>query len=578
MTPLEDFCSSLMQVRAKSISLPEVVKKQAISHLDSKRFSLNHFWLKCISAMKHFNDLLLVCMASVTTLAACLSFKVPIPTKIDYSNKVIDKPKEMKRIVLVGGGHAHVQVIKALNKASRPDNIHVTLIDMQDSASYSGMVPGCVAGLYKPEQTQIQLRPLAKWAGIEFVSGQKVIDIDPTNRKVYIEPCRNKQETQDIESVQTIDFDVVSLDIGSTSRGIPADEGESWKQHVISTRPVWELVQKIEEAEKSFDPCNSASNQINVKVVGAGAAGIELALAIRARWDKYCPNFRITILDGGNKLFPNENESCRQALEQILSDKKINVSHNTSVQNVRQNELDVITNDHNNGKLSTTFSFSHCLWAAGAAPHTLASKALKIRGISVSDHGWIRVSPTMQTLSHDSIFAAGDCVTIEGLKDHRASPPKAGVYAVRAGPILIQNLISYLEDKELTNYEPQDDFLKLIMCGDGTALGFRFGLALRGPWVWKMKDDIDQHFMDLFKEENLPSLEPGVPYDTKQYDDENENERNLVDPQEASSIIQRTGDGVDFRLASQILRNMRDNDAYKKEVLSRVRKPQSITQ
>ena len=141
-----------------------------------------------------------------------------------------------------------------------------------------------------------------------------------------------------------------------------------------------------------------------------------------------------------------------------------------------------------------TIFHAHCIWATGAEAHLLAS-SLSNKGVSCTpDTNWIRVSPTMQTLSHENIFASGDCCTIEGLSDSRGSPPKAGVYAVRAGPILIENISILLRlyahsesTKDLTYqmkiYDPQDDFLKLIVCGDGTALGFRFGRAFYGSWV-----------------------------------------------------------------------------------------------
>ena len=92
---------------------------------------------------------------------------------------------EMQRLVLVGGGHGHVQVIKALNRLSRPASVHVTLIDPQDSASYSGMVPGCVSKLYTPDQTLIHLRPLAEWASIDYMK-RSVVDIDTNQRKLYL--------------------------------------------------------------------------------------------------------------------------------------------------------------------------------------------------------------------------------------------------------------------------------------------------------------------------------------------------------------------------------------------------------
>jgi NADH dehydrogenase FAD-containing subunit len=151
-----------------------------------------------------------------------------------------------KKIVLIGGGHAHVQVIKALNVATRPSNIEVTLIDMQSTASYSGMVPGCVSKLYNLEQVQIQIGPLAQWAGINFVQG-KVVGMsleDEDNKTVQVEV----DDTNGGILQKEVPFDVVSVDIGSTTRDFNRIPGA--KQFCISTRPISDLVVRIEKEEE----------------------------------------------------------------------------------------------------------------------------------------------------------------------------------------------------------------------------------------------------------------------------------------------------------------------------------------
>ena len=123
--------------------------------------------------------------------------------------------------------------------------------------------------------------------------------------------------------------------------------------------------------------------------------------------------------------------------------------------------------------------YLHVIWATGAQSHPLAEK-VRERGLAVDDRGRICVNRHLQSTSHPSLFAAGDCtITDPGFKP----PPKAGVYAVRSGPILIQNLVARFKGKPLVEYKPQDGFLKLLMCGDGTAFGFCFGLGLKCKWV-----------------------------------------------------------------------------------------------
>jgi NADH dehydrogenase FAD-containing subunit len=140
---------------------------------------------------------------------------------------------DSQHLVLVGGGHGHVQVIKALR--NRPSNLRVTLLDATDAASYSGMVPGCIADAYTPEQTLLRLRPLAEWAGIDFRQ-EKVVDVDFERKLLYT----------DQPDSDALSFDVLSLDIGSTSRDWQDVPGAA--EFTIPTRPIDQLVRRLDAA------------------------------------------------------------------------------------------------------------------------------------------------------------------------------------------------------------------------------------------------------------------------------------------------------------------------------------------
>ena len=198
----------------------------------------------------------------------------------------------------------------------------------------------------------------------------------------------------------------------------------------------------------------------------------------------------------------------------------------------------------------------------------------------------------MQTIFHEDIFAGGDCCTIEGLSDNKDPPPKAGVYAVRAGPILIENISKLLECYALSasgkdpkykmkSYDPQNDFLKLIVCGDGSALGFRFGYPFYGNWVWHLKDYIDSKFMNMFDVSKLPdcSKQENIAhadcsnrnYDTSQYDDQLlVFDLNQISPTTASRLLQQTNNELSPDLAWSILRNMTMYPDYRDEVISQL--------
>lgn len=467
--------------------------------------------------------------------------------------------QQQQHLVLVGGGHAHVQVIKAL--AQRPHYLKVTLIDAQSSASYSGMVPGCVAGLYSMEQTQLRLEPLAQWAGLEFIR-ERVVDLDGDQKMLKLRDGR------------TVNFDVVSLDIGSTVQGLQHTPGA--RRFTIPTRPIDQLITRLESVRSELKNSQGQNQQqrAGLVVIGGGAAGIELALSVSSRWQKDSIPTSTTILDAGSVLLPGESLAVQETVQTVLDNRKIRVRHGSHVVE--------ITDDHVCLKDGSKLAYTHCIWATGAGPHALARR-LQNRGLECDKHGWIMVTSTLQSVSHPYIFAAGDCASIVDLPEGR-SPPKAGVYAVRSGPILLQNLTAYLQSMRdgppthvsLKQYAPQDDFLKLIGCGDGKALGFRFGMVMQGEWVFQLKDSIDQNFMKLFDVSDLPRPSPNSAgkYDTAQYDAEDDFQSSPLtsNPRLAAALLQRTDGDVDYRQAKVVLRAMGQDQAFREAVLSHVSK------
>jgi len=455
--------------------------------------------------------------------------------------------QEQQHLVLVGGGHAHVQVIKALNAQATPSNLKITLIDAQKSASYSGMVPGCVAGLYTPEDTLLHLEPLADWAGMEFVN-DRVIDIDLEQKLVYL-----------MHSENPISFDAISMDIGSTSRDLDIVPGA--REYTIPTRPIHKLIERLEDARQEL---LEESDPTKFVVIGGGAAGIELAMAVSSRWKHSRPELSCTVLDGGSELLPQESQAARDRLKQTLEEKNICVRHHCNVKEVTSDAVILSS--------GAAVPFTHCIWATGAGAHPLAWHLSEQRGLETTKHGWIQVQSTLQSTSHPFVFAAGDCASIQYLDN--GPPPKAGVYAVRAGPVLIENLPRFLEGRPLKEYKPQDDFLKLLICGDDKALGFRFGLAFHGKWVFQMKDHIDRNFLKLFQVDGLPKPRPGELNTAQDDEEDSEKAAHKMNPADAAALIQRSDDEVDYEQAWRVLRGMADDESYREAVLELIDVPE----
>ena len=131
------------------------------------------------------------------------------------------------------------------------------------------------------------------------------------------------------------------------------------------------------------------------------------------------------------------------------------------------------------------------LWAVGAASQDLFHDS----GLPLDERGFVLTRPTLQTVGDDRVFGVGDCATLADWP----RTPKAGVYAVRQGPFLADNLRRAVAGKSLRRYRPQRDFLTLLNLGDGVALGAKWGLSFGGRGVMRLKDRIDRKFMEKFQ-------------------------------------------------------------------------------
>lgn len=366
-----------------------------------------------------------------------------------------------RELVFVGAGHAHVLVLREIALGKKLD-AHVTLVVDTPRAVYSGMVPGFVAGQYESADLEIDVATLARAANARLVSSAAT-RIDPERRLVHV------------ADGPAVRFDLLSIDVGSTVAGL---ELPGVREHALSTRPIGVFVRRIGEALQS-----RSDGAWRVVVVGGGAGGIEIAFTLRHRLERLtgrAPSLSLVeagsdILEGSPPgLLRRVRHRARRAGITILCGKRV----------TRVEPDAVVLED------GARIAQDLLLWVAGAAGHALA----RASDLPVEARGFLRVRSTLQVEGHEAIFAAGDCATLT------AHPrlPKAGVYAVRQGPLLAANLRAFLEGRPLRCYRPQRDFLALLNLGDGTAVGSKWGLAFEGRPVMRLKDWIDRRFMALF--------------------------------------------------------------------------------
>lgn len=368
-------------------------------------------------------------------------------------------------LVLIGGGHAHALVL--LDWAMNPlPGARLTVIDPNPTAPYTGMLPGHIAGHYTQADLEMNLTALARHAGAQLILGRAQA-IDPVAQTVSV-PGR-----------PPVAYDVLSVDVGITS-DLPDLPG--YADHAVSAKPLGAYAARWVAFLAQVERGEAAPT---VAVLGAGVAGVELALAmdhaLAHRADR-----QISVIDRSQAL-PNLGRFARRRLLALLRDRGIALYEGAQVAQITAQGPETSAG---------TIAAALTIGAAGSRPQGwLAGSGLALTG------GFIDVGESLQSTSHPSVFAVGDCAHMT-----HAPRPKAGVFAVRQAPFLAHNLRAALSGTAIKPYRPQADYLKLISLGGRDALADKWGLPLRGRWLWRQKDRIDQRFMHMFH--HLPSMAP----------------------------------------------------------------------
>lgn len=364
----------------------------------------------------------------------------------------------MKRLVLLGGGHAHLAVLKDL--AERPlEGWQVQLVTPYRRQIYSGMLPGWVAGLYSIDECAISLDALA-------VRGRVALSVTACTG---LDLSAN---TIGCADGSTRPFDLLSIDTGPEPalHHLPGA-----LDHALPIRPIEDFVAAWPGV---VDRIRGQGDPFDLVVLGAGAAGVELALAIHRRaltegWS----HLRITLI--GSAALPLEGVAgrARHHLAQLLAQRGIRW--------IGERRAVGTAPDHIDFEQGASVGFDACLAVTGAAAPAWPAAA----GLATDDAGFIRVGRTLQATRHPHVLAAGD---VAAYQDAR---PKSGVFAVRAGPVLARNLRALCRGDAPKPWTPQQRALYLISTGDERAVAAWGRWTWRGAWVWRWKDRIDRQFV-----------------------------------------------------------------------------------
>jgi selenide,water dikinase len=392
----------------------------------------------------------------------------------------------VKDLVLVGGGHSHVTVLKRFGMKPIP-GVRLTLICRDVHTPYSGMLPGYVAGHYGFDDVHIDLGALCRFAGARFYHSE-VIALDLLSRRAL---CADRPP---------VPYDLLSINTGSIPRTADVPGAT---EAAVPVKPINRFLDRWQAlAERSL----RHQGPMRIAVVGAGAGGVEILLAIQHRLTRIrceagrtADDIAFDLFGEDREILPTHNARARRAFERTLRERGVAVHTGARVIAVEGNRLRTA----DGGEVEA----DEILWVTAAGAPSWPRDA----GLAVDEHGFIKIGDTLQSLSHPEVFAAGDVAT---MVNHPR--PKSGVFAVRQGKPLAANLRRVLLGRQPKPFRPQEKFLSLISTGDRYAVASRGGWSVEGRLVWRWKDWIDRRFMQKYNrlpdmaEEKGPDLPSGL--------------------------------------------------------------------
>ena len=394
----------------------------------------------------------------------------------------------LRDLVLVGGGHSHVGVLKAFAMQPLP-GVRLTLVCTDAHTPYSGMLPGYVAGHYDFDVVHLDLVRLCVFAGARFVRAE-VTGIDRVRRQVAL------------HGRPALDYDLLAINTGSTPQ-TSATPGAA--EHAVSVKPIASFNQRwlalLSAVQAGVGPRSIA-------VVGAGAGGVELLLAMQYRLRSECralgnpqaaPVF--SLFSSSNTILPTHNARVQRRFAHVLGARGVQVHTSARVTQVSDAAVHVQRANQTHRETGDWLAADAVFWVTEAG----GGAWLKGTGLALDGAGCVRVNAYLQSVSDPRIFASGDVASLDGWPLE-----KAGVFAVRMGMPLARNLRHALLGQALRAFRPQRGWLALISTGDRYAVASRGAVSFAGAWVWHWKDWIDRRFMQRFSALGAPRMGQAV--------------------------------------------------------------------
>ena len=375
-----------------------------------------------------------------------------------------------KHVVLMGLGHTNAHVLRMWQMKPIPDT-SLTCVSDFPIATYSGMLPAALAGQIPPARMEVDLVRLSASAGARLVL-EPVIGLNLAERQLLF------------AERPPVPFDVLSIGIGS----VPTAAAESGQAPAVPIKPMQTFVPRLSaRLDAVVGKHASERKPLSVLVVGSGVAGIEIVCCmpefLRSRG---VDSFTMGLVTRSSDILPEVQPGTRRRVKRVIEQRHVSLTTGHAVTRIDEGQIWL-----DDGR---AIAADVVIWATGAA----APPALGLLGVPLDAMGFVATERTLRVASGDPIFAVGDSGSMVGQRT-----AKAGVFAVRQGPVLWDNIRRQLDGRPLRSFYPQSSFLKLINTGDGRAIGQWRGLSFAGRWAYRLKHQIDNRFIDKFQPQEM---------------------------------------------------------------------------
>ena len=346
-------------------------------------------------------------------------------------------------LLLIGAGHAHLGVLRRWAMVERPPG-RIALLSAGPVAWYSGMLPGLLAGRHNADDCQVELQALCRAAKVELI-------ISP------VEGLSAAQQQVQLGDGRTLEASWLSLNVGAQI-SVPPQQGDAMQ--LLAVKPFAEFLNQWQHCQAKPTP---------LAILGGGAAGVELALALAGKVPQ------LALFSAGH-LLDGLSAGVRLRALGHLRQRGVDVREDCPVSRIEDDRL-ISGNE-------PVWRGPRLLLASGAKAFAWPQHS----GLGCDERGFVLIAPTLQSYTHPTLFAVGDCASLPGAR-------KSGVYAVRQGPILAANLNAVLRGLPLKRYRPQPQSLALLATGDGGALMDWHGYSAGGRLFGRWKDYLDRGFI-----------------------------------------------------------------------------------